>query len=143
MDQKLKTFEIEFQLKPSVRALNRPSDEQPSETVGRSRFDRYPRIVQVVALAVHFQDLIDRGEIRNYADLARLGCISRERISQVMVLAWLAPDIQQQVLGLPKTPGGRFPVSETALRTIARIASWAEQRTRWEYRTRWEGLAHG
>jgi hypothetical protein len=72
-----------------------------------------------------------------------LGCISRERISQVMVLAWLAPDIQQQVLGLPKTPGGRFPVSETALRTIARIASWAEQRTRWEYRTRWEGLAHG
>ncbi|MBM3757530.1 MAG: hypothetical protein FJW38_26555 [Acidobacteria bacterium] len=132
MDQKLKTFEIEFQLKPSVRALNRPSDEQPSETVGRSRFDRYPRIVQVVALAIHFQDMLDRGEIRNYADLARLGCISRERISQVMMLAWLAPDIQQEVLGLPKTPGGRFPVSETALRTIARVASWAEQRTRWE-----------
>ena len=137
MDQKLKTFEIEFQLKPSVRALNRPSDEQPSETVGRSRFDRYPRIVQVVALAIHFQDMLDRGEIRNHADLARLGCISRERISQVMMLAWLAPDIQQQVLGLPKTPGGRFSVSETALRTIARIASWAEQRMRWE------GLAHG
>ena len=54
-----------------------------------------------------------------------------------MMLAWLAPDIQQQVLGLPKTPGGRFPVSETALRTIARVASWAEQRTRWE------GLAQG
>jgi len=137
MDQKLKTFEIEFQLKLSGRALNRPSDEQPSETVGRSRFDRYPRIVQVVALAIHFQDMLDRGEIRNHADLARLGCISRERISQVMMLAWLAPDIQQQVLGLPKTPGGRFSVSETALRTIARIASWAEQRMRWE------GLAHG
>jgi len=132
MDQKLKTFEIEFQLKPSVRALNRPSDEQPSETVGRSRFDRYPRIVQVVALAIHFQDMLDRGEIRNYADLARLGCISRERISQVMMLAWLAPDIQQEVLGLPKTPGGRFPVSETALRTIARVASWAGQREKWE-----------
>lgn len=132
MDQKLKTFEIEFQLKLSGRALNRPSDEQPSETVGRSRFDRYPRIVQVVALAIHFQDMLDRGEIRNYADLARLGCISRERISQVMMLAWLAPDIQQQVLGLPKTPGGRFPVSETALRTIARVASWAGQRARWE-----------
>lgn len=132
MDQKLKTFEIEFQLKPSVRALNRPSDEQPRETVGRSRFDRYPRIVQVVALAIHFQDMLDQGEIGNHADLARLGCISRERVSQIMMLTWLAPDIQQEVLGLPKTPGGRFPVSETALRTIARIWSWAEQRTRWE-----------
>ncbi len=132
MDQKLKKFEIEFQLKPSIRLLDRSGDKQPREPVGRCRFDRYPRIVQVVALAIHFQDLIDRGEIRNYADLARLGCISRERISQVMMLAWLAPDIQQEVLGLPKTPGGRFPVSETALRTIARVASWAEQRTRWE-----------
>lgn len=137
MEQKLKTFEIEFQLKPSVRAIERSADKQPREDVGRCRFDRYPRIVQVVALAIHFQDMMDRGEIRNHADLARLGCISRERVSQVMMLAWLAPDIQQQVLGLPKTPGGRFPVSETALRTIARVASWAEQRTRWE------GLAQG
>ena len=137
MEQKLKTFEIEFQLKPSVRAIERSADKRPREDVGRCRFDRYPRIVQVVALAIHFQDMMDRGEIRNHADLARLGCISRERVSQVMMLAWLAPDIQQQVLGLPKTPGGRFPVSETALRTIARVASWAEQRTRWE------GLAQG
>lgn len=137
MEQKLKTFEIEFQLKPSVRAIERSADKQPREDVGRCRFDRYPRIVQVVALAIHFQDMMDRGEIRNHADLAGLGCISRERVSQVMMLAWLAPDIQQQVLGLPKTPGGRFPVSETALRTIARVASWAEQRTRWE------GLAQG
>ena len=137
MEQKLKTFEIEFQLKPSVRAIERSADKQPREDVGRCRFDRYPRIVQVVALAIHFQDMMDRGEIRNHADLARLGCISRERVSQVMMLAWLAPDIQQQVLGLPKTPGGRFPVSETALRTIARVASWAEQRTRWG------GLAQG
>ncbi len=132
MDQKLKKFEIEFQLKPSIRALDRLGDKQSSETVGRSRFDRYPRIVQVVALAIHFQDMLDRGEIRNHADLARLGCISRERISQIMMLTWLAPDIQQEVLSLPQTPGGRFPVSETALRTIARVASWAEQRTRWE-----------
>jgi hypothetical protein len=132
MEQKLNTFEIAFQLKPSVRAIDRPADKQPREDVGRCRFDRYPRIVQVVALAIHFQDMLDRGEIRNHADLARLGCISRQRVSQIIMLAWLAPDLQQQVLGLPKTPGGRFPVSETALRAIARIASWAEQRVKWE-----------
>jgi hypothetical protein len=52
-------------------------------------------------------------------------------MSQIMMLAWLAPDIQQEVLGLPKTPGGRFPVSETRLRSIARIPEWADQRERW------------
>jgi hypothetical protein len=132
VEQKLKTLKIEFQLKPSVRAIDRPADKQPGESVGRCRFDRYPRIVQVVALAIHFQDMMDHGEVRNHADLARLGCISRERVSQIMMLAWLAPDIQQEVLKLPKTPGGRFPVAETALRTVARLASWAEQRVKWE-----------
>jgi hypothetical protein len=109
MEQKLKTFEIEFQLKPSVRAIERSADKQPREDVGRCRFDRYPRIVQVVALAIHFQDMMDRGEIRNHADLARLGCISRERVSQVMMLAWLAADIQQRVLSVSERPTPWFP----------------------------------
>ena len=69
---------------------------------------------------------------RDYADLARLGCVRRERISQIMMLNWLAPEIQQEVLGLPKTPGGRFPVSETALRGVAKVVRWEEQRERWE-----------
>lgn len=132
MKQESKTFEIEFHLKPAVRAIDRPADQKPKEGSARRRFDRYPRIVQVVALAIHFQDMLDRGELRNHADLARLGCISRERMSQIMVLAWLAPDIQQEVLSLPKTPGGRFPVSETRLRMITRLADWDEQRARWK-----------
>lgn len=132
MKQESKTFEIEFSLKPGVRTIDRPAGEKPKEGAPRRRFDRYPRIVQVVALAIHFQDMLDRGEVRNHADLARLGCISRERMSQIMMLAWLTPDIQQEVLGLPKTPRGRFPVSETRLRSIARLPSWIEQRTEWQ-----------
>lgn len=130
--QESKTFEIEFHLEPGVRAIDRPTDEKPNGGSVRRRFDRYPRIVQVVALAIHFQDMLDRGEARNHADLARLGCISRERMSQIMMLAWLAPDIQQEILGLPKTPGGRFPVSETTLRLLAHATLWGEQRVRWE-----------
>jgi hypothetical protein len=132
MKQESKTFEIEFNLKPGVHTIDRPAGEQPKKGAARGRFDRYPRIVQVVALAIHFQDMLERGEVRNHADLARLGCISRERMSQIMMLAWLAPDIQQEVLSLPKTPGGRFPVSETCLRSIARLPSWIEQRTEWQ-----------
>jgi hypothetical protein len=132
MKQESRTFEIEFHLKSAVRAIDRPAGEKGNGGAVRRRFDRYPRIVQVVALAIHFQDMLDRGEVRNHADLARLGCISRERISQIMILAWLAPDVQQDVLSLPKTPGGRFPVSETALRSIARMSAWDEQRAHWE-----------
>lgn len=132
MKQESTTFEIEFNLKPGVRAIDRPASEKPKEGCARRRFDRYPRIVQVVALAIHFQDMLDRGEVRNHADLARLGCISRERMSQIMMLAWLTPDIQQEVLSLPKTPGGRLPVSETSLRAIARLPVWEDQRLQWD-----------
>jgi hypothetical protein len=114
-----------------VRAIDRPAGEKPKEGAARRRFDRYPRIFQVGALAIHFQDMLDRDEVRNHADLARLGCISRERMSQIMMLAWLAPGIQQQVLGLPKSAGGRFPVSETALRSVARLTVWDKQRAQW------------
>lgn len=129
--QESKTFEIEFHLEPGVRAIDGPAGEKPNGGTARRRFDRYPRIVQVVALAIHFQDMLDRGEVRNHADLARLGCISRERMSQIMMLAWLAPDIQQEVLNLPKTRGGRFPVSETTLRSIARLPEWEGQDKQW------------
>lgn len=132
MKQESKSFEIEFNLKPGVRAIDRPSGEKPKEGAARRRFDRYPRIVQVVALAIHFQDMLDRGEVRNHADLARLGCISRERISQIMMLAWLAPDILQDVLSLPKTPGGKLAISESILRQVARVPNWDEQRNRFQ-----------
>jgi hypothetical protein len=70
--------------------------------------------------------MIDHGEVRDYADLARLGCVSRERISQIMMLVWLAPDIQQAVLRLP--PSERAPFSEGALRRIAKMPLWEDQR---------------
>lgn len=63
-----------------------------------------------MALAFQSREMIDRGEIRGHADLARLGCVSRERISQIMMLNWLAPDIQEAILRLPQTRGGRLHV---------------------------------
>jgi hypothetical protein len=90
-----------------------------------------PRVTQVLALAIQFQDMIDRGEARDYADLARLGCLSRERMSQIMELVWLAPDIQGDILKFPATRTSRFPVSEAAVRRIAEELRWAEQRDLW------------
>ncbi len=85
-----------------------------------------------MALAIHFQDMIRRGEARDYADLARLGCLTRERMSQIMELVWLAPDIQQEILYLSLNSGGRYPICERAVRKIANCLSWADQRAKWE-----------
>lgn len=123
---------IQFELKPAVRAISRQPRDKADEAPSPHRYARYPRIVQVMALAIHFREMLERGEAKDYADLARLGCVSRERISQIMLLNWLAPEIQHEVLQLGKTPGGRFPVSETTLRAVARSPRWEEQRRRWE-----------
>jgi hypothetical protein len=70
-------------------------------------------------------------EVKDFADLARLGCLSRARISQVVKLAWLAPDIQQEILGLPRSSAGRFAISEVAARRIAAEPIWSAQRVLW------------
>jgi len=44
-----------------------------------------------MALAIRFDALLRQGAVRGYADLARLGNISRSRVSQVMDLLNLAP----------------------------------------------------
>ena len=47
---------------------------------------RIPRITRLMALAIKFQDMVDRGEVRDYADLARLGYVTRARLTQIMNL---------------------------------------------------------
>jgi hypothetical protein len=124
-------FEVKFKLRPTVREIQRADHAKEPTVTAVRRTGRYPRAVQVLALALQFQEMINSGEVRDYADLARLGCVSRERISQIMVLVWLAPDIQQEVLRLPPS-SGRAPFSEGALRRIAKIVNWDEQRLEWQ-----------
>jgi hypothetical protein len=120
--------EIQFPLHAAVRPTGTPgtSDAPPSGN------GRLPRVTQVMALAIHFLEMIQRGDARDYADLARLGCLTRERMSQIMELIWLAPDIQQEILAYPPTEAGRFPLSEVAVRKIAGSLSWTEQRHAWQ-----------
>ena len=121
-------LEIQFKLHPSPRISG--TEESPLVETAPAR-GQLPRATQVLALAIHFQDLLRRGEAQDYSDLARFGGVSRERISQIMKLLWLAPTIQQEVLYLPPTPGGRYPISELSLRTIAKLLPWEAQRAEW------------
>ena len=122
------SVEIHFQLHPSPRTSR--SGQTPSVVKMPPR-GRLPRLTQVLALAIHFEYLIRRDEADSYAELARLGGVTRERMSQIMKLIWLAPDIQQAILYLPPTPSGRYPLSEFAVRKIANEHCWITQREKW------------
>jgi hypothetical protein len=119
-------LEIRFSLRTKLQRSIEAVEQAPLHRVGR-----LPRITQVLALAIHLEDMIRRGEAKDYADLARLTCLCRERISQIVRLNFLAPDIQVEILYLAPTTSGRFPVSETAMRKIANLLSWEDQRRAW------------
>src|SRR5438132_12815939 len=92
---------------------------------------RVPRISRLMALAIRFEDLIKAGGIADYSELAQLGHVSRARITQIMNLLHLAPDIQEQVLFLPPTRHGRDPIHLARLQPIATTLVWSQQRRIW------------
>jgi hypothetical protein len=83
-----------------------------------------------MALAIKFQDMVDRGEVRDYADLARLGYVTRARLTQIMNLLLLAPDIQEQILFMNASQRVSRAVTERELRALAPVVEWDEQRRR-------------
>ncbi len=105
-----------------------PEQPVPPKTV-RGRTARASRLM---ALAIHFDELLRGGVVRDYAQLARLGHVSHARISQVMNLLILAPDIQEAILFLPRTVRGRDPIRESHLRPLTAVADWRQQRHLWQ-----------
>ena len=92
------------------------------------RRGRVPRVARLLALAHRFEKLIRDGEVRDYADLARLGHVTRARLSQIMDLLLLAPDIQEAILVLPAVEAGDDPIHERQLRRIVAVLDWKKQR---------------
>ena len=90
-----------------------------------------PRVSRLMALAIRFEQLLRDGVVADQAELARLGHVTPSRVSQILVLLQLAPDIQEAILFLPPTERGRDPVSERDLRPIAAVVGWRGQRGMW------------
>lgn len=93
---------------------------------------RTPRLARLMALAIRFEALVAAGEVRDYADLARLGHVTRARATQIMNLLNLAPDIQEAILFLPPTTSGRDAIREWQVRPIAAELDWRVQRRLWQ-----------
>jgi len=93
---------------------------------------RVPRISKLMALALRFDRLIREGEITDQAEIARLGQVSRARVTQIMNLLLLAPDIQEEILFLPRTERGRDPIRERHVRPLTNVLDWRKQRRLWK-----------
>lgn len=92
---------------------------------------RVPRVARLMALAIKIDGLIESGAITDQAEAAQLGHVTRARMTQIMNLLLLAPDIQEALLNLPRVKSGRDPIVETHLRPIAAEADWERQRRHW------------
>lgn len=92
---------------------------------------RVPRVARLMALAIRFEQLVRSGAVADYATLARLGHVTRARVTQIMNLLTLAPDIQEAILFLPRTARGRDPIHLGHLQPVALTPAWADQRRLW------------
>ena len=108
---------VNRQLAPVVREKKSASRLQPA--------------TKLMALAIRFDQLIRDGVVADQAELARLGHVSRARVSQIMNLLNLAPDIQEAILDLPPVENGRG-LTERELRVVVAEVDWSRQRDAWE-----------
>ena len=92
---------------------------------------RVPRVARLMALAVRFEQMLRDGVVRDQAELARLGHVTRARMCQIMSLLHLAPDIQEAVLHLKPVECGRNALVLRDLLPIAIIPDWGRQKTLW------------
>ena len=122
------TKQIHFRQGRGSRKVLKEGKAPKTEPLGN-----VPRISRLMALTIHMQELVDKGKVADYADLARLAHVSRARITQIMNLLLLAPDIQEEVLFLPPTAKGKDPVTVRQLRPVLREVTFERQRQLWRH----------
>jgi hypothetical protein len=124
-------FTIECRVNFSDRG--RGSRKKPSPNQGGTlEAGRVPCISRLMALAIRFGELIGSGHVTTYAELAGLGCVTRARMTQIMSLLCLAPDIQEEILFMRRPVQGRDPVQLQHVLPIAGVLDWRRQRNRWK-----------
>ena len=105
--------------------------EGPPPTPPERAKGRLPRITRYMALAIYYEDLIRQGHVYDYAEIATLGHVTRARVTQIMNLRLLAPDLQERLLFLIRIVGGRDALCLRSLQPIALESDWRKQRECW------------
>lgn len=125
------TKQIHFAIRSRRKtAMPGPAPER-NEPAGRT-----PRVSKLMALAIRFDQLLRDGMVADQSELARLALVTQPRMTQIMNLLHLAPDIQEAILHLPPVAKGRDPITERDLRPIVRMVKWKDQCRAWARLTR-------
>jgi hypothetical protein len=88
------------------------------------------RVARLLAFAHRIERRIAASEIADRAAAARELGVTRARLTQILNLTLLAPDIQEAILLAEAGPGFQ-PINERALRWVVRARDWPTQRRRW------------
>lgn len=81
---------------------------------------RKPHLVELIEQAESFQRMLDTGEARSRAHLASAFGLSRPRVTQIMNLLKLHPEILEAVRRMPLDAPGRW-ITEKQLRPLVQM----------------------
>ena len=115
--------------KSSIHRIRRGNSYEFSSDASsqpRASVRKPARVALMLAFAHKLQEAIDNGEYTDRADAARKLGLTRARVSQLLDLLMLAPDIQEKILFMERVDGIE-PTSERALRTVVKKVSWRAQ----------------
>ncbi len=88
------------------------------------------RVALLLALAATIDLAIDNSRLASQREAARCLGLSPARITQLLAMLQLAPDLQEQIL-LLEAVDGLEPITERQLRPLTRVLDWSEQRAMW------------
>jgi len=120
------TRRIHFARKARRKVIKTGPPPQPPAPCGR-----IPRVSKLMALAIRFDQMLVDGQIASMSELARLARVTQPRMTQIMNLLHLAPDIQEELLFLPRITNGNDPICERDLRSVCGHIEWKNQRQQW------------
>src|SRR2546423_427399 len=118
---------VHFEREARGRKRIEPGPEQPAALPP----GRVPRLARFLALALRLEAQLRQGVLKDNAEVASVGHVTRARVSQILSLVHLAPDIQEAILLLPRTQRGRDPVILSDVMPIAMELDWKRQRRAW------------
>jgi hypothetical protein len=120
-----RTVAIKFEFTtPRPRRTPKP----PAERKDRGRL---PHITVQLVRAHQLQKLLDEGGVKSRRELAKVAGVTPARVTQLLDLLCLAPDIQEEILFFPRNTARRDRITERDARLVASAIAWPEQRKLW------------
>ena len=122
-DARQLSYQVDFRTRRGRHSTDVSWEDECREVITRSA--PVPRIARLLALALRFEEQVKQKTFTDYAGIARAGAVTRPRMTQIMKLINLAPDIQEAILFASAIDG----LNERNLRPVVKEIEWEKQRT--------------